>query len=33
LAYLPMVGRKTFWTVLIDTVTADVLAFMPLDSF
>ncbi len=33
LAYLPMVGRKTFWTVLIDPVTADVLAFMPLDSF
>lgn len=33
LAYLPMVGRKTFWTVFIDPVTAEVLAFMPLDSF
>ncbi|CAN5524352.1 fimb protein [soil metagenome] len=33
LAYLPMVGRKTFWTVLIDPGTAQVLAFMPLDSF
>jgi len=33
LAYLPMVGRKTFWTVFIDPVTADVLGFMPLDSF
>lgn len=33
LAYLPMVGRKSFWTVLLDPATADVVAFMPLDSF
>jgi hypothetical protein len=33
LAYVPMIGRKTFWTVFVDTRTADVLAFMPLDSF
>ena len=33
LAYLPMVGRKQFWTVLIDAQTAQVLGFMPLDSF
>ena len=33
LLYLPMGGRKSFWTVLIDAQTADVLAFMPLDSF
>jgi hypothetical protein len=33
LAYLPMVGRKSFWTVLLDPVTAEVLGFMPLDSF
>jgi hypothetical protein len=33
LAYLPMVGRKSFWTVFIDPVSAEVLAFMPLDSF
>jgi hypothetical protein len=33
LLYLPMVGRKTFWTVLVDRGTADVLGFMPLDSF
>jgi hypothetical protein len=32
LAYLPMVGRKSFWTVLLDPVTAEVLGFMPLDS-
>ena len=32
-AYLPMVGRKSFWTAFIDPVTADVVAFMPLDSF
>jgi len=33
LVYLPMVGRKTFWTVFLDPVTADIVAFMPLDSF
>lgn len=32
-AYLPMVGRKSFWTVLLDPITAEVLGFMPLDSF
>jgi hypothetical protein len=32
-AYLPMVGRKAFWTAFVDPVTADVVAFMPLDSF
>jgi hypothetical protein len=31
--YIPMVGRKTFWTVLIDFNTAEVLAFVPIDSF
>ncbi len=25
--YIPMVGRKTFWTVLVDTNTAEVIAF------
>ena len=33
LLYLPMVGRKTFWTVWVDSNTAEVLGFMPLDSF
>jgi hypothetical protein len=33
LAYLPMVGRQSFWTVLLDPVTAEVLDFIPLDSF
>lgn len=33
LAYVPMVGRKSFWTVFVDPVSAQVLAFMPLDSF
>lgn len=32
-AYLPLVGRRMFWTALIDPVTADVVAFIPLDSF
>ena len=31
--YIPMVGRQTFWTVLIDLKTAEVLAFVPIDSF
>jgi len=31
--YLPMVGRKSFWTVFLDPVTAEVVAYMPLDSF
>jgi hypothetical protein len=31
--YLPMVGRKTFWTALIDPATADVVGFLALDSF
>ena len=33
LRYLPMVGRKSFWTVFLDPVTADVVGFLPLDSF
>lgn len=33
LLYLPMVGRKTFWTALLDANTAQPLAFLPLDSF
>jgi hypothetical protein len=33
LAYLPLVGRKSFWTVLLDPVTAKVLGFLPIDSF
>jgi len=33
LVYLPMVGRKSFWTVLLDPITAEPLAFVPLDSF
>jgi hypothetical protein len=33
IGYIPMVGRETFWTVLIDTNTAEVIAFVPVDSF
>lgn len=32
-AYVPMTGRKSFWTVFVDAATAEVVAFMPLDSF
>jgi hypothetical protein len=32
-AYLPLASRKAFWTAFIDPVTADVVAYMPLDSF
>jgi hypothetical protein len=31
--YLPLVGRKAFWTAFVDPVTADVVGFMPLDPF
>lgn len=31
--WLPLVGRKSFWTVFLDPVTADAVGFMPLDSF
>lgn len=33
LVYLPMVGRKSSWTVFLDPVTAEVVGYMPLDSF
>jgi hypothetical protein len=33
LRYVPMVGRKTFWTVLVDGTTTQPLAFLPIDSF
>ena len=33
LLYASMIGRKTFWTVLIDPQTAELLAYLPLDSF
>jgi hypothetical protein len=33
LVYVPLVGRKLFWTVLLDSKTADVVGFVPLDSF
>ena len=32
-AYVPMVGRGLFWTVLLDAQTAEVIAFVPVDSF
>ncbi len=31
--YVPMAGRKSFWTVFLDPATAEVVAYMPLDSF
>ena len=33
LLFLPMNARKSFWTVFLDPVTADVVGFLPLDSF
>lgn len=32
-AYLPLAGRKAFWTAFIDPATADVVGFIALDSF
>jgi hypothetical protein len=31
--YIPMIGRKSFWTALVNTRTAEVIAFVPIDSF
>ena len=31
--YLPLVGRKSFWTVFLDPITAQIVVTMPLDSF
>jgi hypothetical protein len=33
IGYIPMVGRSSFWTVLIDIETTDIIAFVPIDSF
>ncbi|KQP47688.1 TfpX/TfpZ family type IV pilin accessory protein [Pseudorhodoferax sp. Leaf274] len=33
LAYLPLAGRRSFWTVLLDRASADVVGFIPLDAF
>lgn len=33
LRYLPLVGRKAFWTVFLDPVTAQVVATLPLDPY
>ena len=33
LVYIPLVGRKCFWTVLLDPISADILCVIPLDSF
>lgn len=33
LVYLPMAGRKTFWTVLLESTTAEVVGFVQLDTF
>lgn len=33
LIYIPMIGRNSFWTVLLDAETTEIRAFFPLDSF
>jgi hypothetical protein len=33
LAYLPLVGRSSFWTVIVDPATAEPVGFVALDSF
>jgi hypothetical protein len=33
LVYLPLAGRKSFWTVLLDRSNADVVGFIALDAF
>ena len=31
--YIPMMGRSSVWTVLLDSKTTEVIAFVPVDSF
>lgn len=31
--FLPMIGRKSFWTVLLDPSSMEPVAFLPIDSF
>ena len=33
IGYIPLHSRSTFWTVLINTNTAEVLGFVPLDPY
>lgn len=33
LVYLPLIGRKSYWTVFLDSANAKVVTYMPLDSF
>ncbi len=33
LRYVPLIARKLFWTVLVDASSAEVVGFLPLDSF
>ena len=33
LAYVPMIDRQFFWTVLVDRSSAEVVGFLPLDAF
>ena len=33
IGYIPMVGRNSFWTVLLDNTTTEVIAFVPVDPF
>lgn len=32
-AYLPLVGRKIFWTALLDSTSAEIIGYVPVDSF
>ncbi len=33
LVYVPMIGRRSFWTVLLDATTNEIMGFIPLDAF
>ncbi len=32
-AYLPLVGRKVVWTVVVDNQSAEIIGFLPVDPF
>lgn len=33
MSYLPLAGRKSFWTVFVDPASAQIVGFMPLDPY
>jgi hypothetical protein len=33
LVYVPLIGRKSFWTALVDSATAEIVGYLPIDPY